>query len=131
MKKYFIPIFAVVSALTFVAWSAIAASTTEATTLEKEKLHARMVSKQAEIYKRVGMSAPMELPEVGESDFVTTAMEEGRIIEATLEEVEAALIAAGATPSRQDDIAAMRMAHRGSYRYFLDGIVTAKAPTAR
>jgi len=75
---------------------------------------------KAEVQDRVDMSAPMELPEEGEEDFVAIAEKEGWITDVTLEEVEAALNAAKATPSKDDDIAAMRLAHRGSYRFYVD-----------
>ena len=80
----------------------------------------RMVSKQAEIIKRLGLSAPMEAPEAGEGDFVAEAVAQGIIVEVTLEEVVAAMDAAAATPSNKDDLAAMRLAHFGSYRYFVE-----------
>ena len=128
MKNRIIPILVAAMALTAVAWSAIAISTEEPSTAEKTKSHDRMVSKQADIIKRLGMSAPMEIPAAGETDFVTTAVEEGWIIEATLEEAEAALKAAAATPSNEDDIAAMRLVHRGSYRYFLDAKISTETP---
>lgn len=60
-----------------------------------------------EIVSRVGMSAPLEAPLPGEADFAAEKLEEGWIIEATLEEVETALQAARNTPSAEDDIAAM------------------------
>ncbi len=81
---------------------------------------ARMEEQKAEIITRVGMSAPMELPEDDEEDFVTEAQKIGWIVEVSLDEVEAALKAAAATPSHDDDIAAKRLAHRGSYRFYLD-----------
>lgn len=81
----------------------------------------RMVSKRAEIIKRLGMSAPLEAPEAGEGDFVAEAVAQGIIVEVTLEEVVAAMDAAASTPSNEDDLAAMRLAHFGSYRFFLDG----------
>lgn len=127
MKKHLIPILSAALALTAMAWSAVAFTAEELTTAEKTKSHDLMVSKQTDIIKRLGMSAPMELPDDGVTDFVKTAMDEGWIIEATLEEVEAALKAAAATPSREDDIAAMRLAHRGSYRYFLEDKAPAEA----
>lgn len=121
MKIRIIPILSVAIALTAVAWSAIAISTEEPSTAEKTKSHDRMVIKQAEIIKRLGMSAPMEAPEAGEGDYVAEAVAQGIIVEVTLEEVVAAMDAAAATPSNEDDLAAMKLAHFGSYRFFLDG----------
>ena len=128
MKFRIISILSVAIALTAVAWSAIEISTAEPSTAEKTKSHDRMVSKQADIIKRLGMSAPMEAPEAGEEDFVVIAQKDGWIIEVTLEQVEAALKAAAATPSNEDDIAAMRLAHRGSYRFYLDDKAPAEKP---
>ncbi len=87
---------------------------------EEDAALARMESKKESIIQRLGMSAPMELPEAGEEDFITKAQEEGWMIEVTLEEVEAALKAAATTASIEDDIVAKRLAHRGSYRFYLD-----------
>ena len=72
-----------------------------------------MDAKKADIIKRTGMSAPLELPEAGEEDFVAQAQAEGRIIECTLEQAEAALKAALTTSSKKDDDAAMQMIHLG------------------
>lgn len=138
MKKRLIPILSTALALTAAAWSALAfsaeepATAEEAAAVEKAQARGRMVSKQQDIIKRLGMSAPMELPEPGEVDFVAEAQANGWIVEATLEEVEAALKAAAATPSPDDDAAAMRLVHRGSYRFYLDENSLARKPaTAR
>ena len=120
MKNRIIPILFAAMALTAVAWSAIAISPEEPTAAQKTKSHDRMVAKQASIIQRVRMSAPLEFPVAGEEDFVKQAEADGWIIEATLLEVEAALKAAAATPGVEDDIAAKILAHRGSYRYYLD-----------
>ena len=112
--------------------SQAAASPDSPVATEEDAAVARMEEQKAEIITRVGMSAPMELPEAGEEDFIEKAREEGWMIEVTLEEVEAALKAAAATPSHEDDIAAMRLAHRGSYRFYLDEQGSAEEPaTAR
>ena len=79
-----------------------------------------MDRKKLEIGKRVGMSSCLEISDAGEKGLVTMALEQGLILEVTLEEVEAALKAAAATPQREDDLAAMNLAHWGSYRFFLD-----------
>ena len=131
MKIRIIPILSVAIALTAVAWSAIAISTEEPSTAERTKSHDRMVIKQAEIIKRLGMSAPMEAPEAGEGDYVAEAVAQGIIVEATLEEVVVAMDAAAATPSNEDDLAAMKLAHFGSYRFFLEGeLPSEKTPDA-
>jgi hypothetical protein len=87
--------------------------------LAQTEAEARMEDRKEDIAERVGMSAPLELPEGGERDVVAEAMADGHIIEATLEEVEAALNAAKLTPETEDDVAAMNLAHWG--RFFLDG----------
>lgn len=107
-------------------WSAAAQSDSVPSEPEPETLvaqaeaEARMEARKEDIAERVGMSAPLELPEAGERDVVVDAMADGRIIEVTLEEVEAALNAAKLTPGTEDDVAAMKLAHWGSYRFFLD-----------
>lgn len=78
----------------------------------------RMEAEQRRIAERLGMSAPMEIELVNGIDPVVEALENGFIIEATLEEVEAALAKAAATPQKEDDIEAYRLVHRGSYRFF-------------
>jgi hypothetical protein len=70
------------------------------------------------IRSRVGMSSCLEVSDEGD-DSIEEAYRSGWMIEATLEEVEAALSAAAETPEVDDDIAAARLAHRGTYRYFL------------
>ena len=132
MKNRIIPILSAAMALTAVAWSAIAISTEEPSTAEKNETRDRvalMDRKQAEISKRVGMSSCLEISDAGGEDFVATALEKGLIVEATLEEVEAALKAAAATPQREDDLAAMNLAHWGSYRFFVDEKAGAPAPS--
>lgn len=126
-----IPILAL-STSAIIGWSAVTRAETEpantavgdfAGAMEESPANqariAQMKYKKADIIERVGMSAPMELPEPGEHDFIAKAKEMGWIIDTTLEQVEAALKAAAATPSAEDDIAAMRLAHRGSYRFFM------------
>jgi hypothetical protein len=51
-------------------------------------------------------------------DPVEEARENGFIIEATLEQVEAALAAAATTPDLEDDKRALDLKHRGSYRFY-------------
>lgn len=116
--RYTLPI-ASTLVVTIFAWVTTAKSQ-EPPAEAEETPSQRMEARQQEIFERIGLPAPMELPEPGEPDFAAEAIESGWIMEVTLEEVEAALEAAKATPSREDDVVAMRMAHRGSYRFFLD-----------
>lgn len=71
-----------------------------------------------EVQERVEMSAPMELEIEAGVDPVIEAVELGLIVDVSLEEVEAALAAAAATPEIEDDQRAMLLKHRGSYRFF-------------
>ena len=80
-----------------------------------------MEKEQKMIVDRLQISAPMELELENGIDPVAEAVENGFIVEATLEEVEAALAAAAATPELDDDQAALTLKHRGSYRYFFNG----------
>ncbi len=74
-----------------------------------------------EISKEVGMAAPLDEELIDGVDPVVEQWESGYIIPATLQEVKAALAAAAATPDREDDIQALILKHRGSYRFFLGG----------
>lgn len=76
--------------------------------------------KKDKVIARLGMAAPLEVPEAGEQDFVAIAQKKSLIIECTLEQAEAALKAALATPSEKDDAFAMQMLHWGSYRFYLN-----------
>jgi hypothetical protein len=78
----------------------------------------RMEKEQVRIAQRLQMSAPMEIELVNGKDPILEAYEDGFIIEATLEQVEAALAAAATTPDPEDDLAAQELRHRGSYRFF-------------
>jgi hypothetical protein len=83
-----------------------------------------MEREQRRIAERVGMSAPMEIELVNGVDPIQEIMNDGFIMEATLEEVEAALSAALKTPTLNDDKAAHRLKHRGSYRFFAPDAAT-------
>ena len=79
---------------------------------------AAMEKEQKRIVDRLQISAPMELELENGVDPVLEAYRSGYIVDATLEEVEAAMKAAAATPELEDDKAALRLRHRGSYRFF-------------
>ena len=133
MKSKIILTGSTITLLAPVVWAAIALSAEPPATgkdqlAKNAALLVRMDAKKADILKRAGMAAPLELPEAGEEDFVAQAQAEGRIIEVTLDQVEAALKAAAATTSTIDDAAAMKLAHWGSYRFFLDEKSPAKNP---
>lgn len=81
-----------------------------------------------EVQRRVNMAAPMELELENGVDPVAEAEKNGFIIEATLEQVEAALAAAAATPDTEDDKRALELRHRGSYRFFSPS-VTGSSPS--
>ena len=71
-----------------------------------------------DVQERVHMAAPMEQRLENGVDPVEEARANGFIIEATLEQVEAALAAAAATPDLEDDKRALDLKHRGSYRFY-------------
>lgn len=73
-----------------------------------------------EVGDRVQMSAPMAIEIEAGVDPVLEAVSLGLIVEATLEQVETALAAAAATPDPEDDLRAIELKHRGSYRFFCD-----------
>lgn len=81
---------------------------------------AAMKEAVAEVYERVQMSAPMAVEIEAGVDPVEEAVDLGLIVEVSLEEVEAALAAAAATPDPQDDLVAMDLRHRGSYRFYCE-----------
>lgn len=132
MKKRLIPILSTALALTAVAWSAIAISADDSATVDKStaELVARMDHQIKEVEQRVHMSAPMELRLENGRDPIAEAVASGFIIETTLEEVEAALAAAAATPEPEDDQRAMALKHRGSYRFFSPSSERAAGRTA-
>ncbi len=74
----------------------------------------------AEVQDRVQMSAPMAIETEAGIDPVVEAVNLGLIVDATLEQVEAALAAAAATSDPEDDLRALELKHRGSYRFFCD-----------
>lgn len=71
------------------------------------------------VRERLHMSAMLEASDdPAEEAEIAELYRTGWIIEATVEQVEAALKAAAATPSLEDDVAARVLAHRASCRYF-------------
>ena len=78
----------------------------------------RMEARINLIASRLGMAAPMEKGFPYEERMIARNLADGTIVEVTLEEVEAAVAAAATTPDTQDDIAAERLKHCGSYRFF-------------
>lgn len=96
------------------------------TEIEKEKF-AKLDLDIADVQRRVKISAPMELVEDG-PDAIAEAVANGFIVEATLEEVEAALTAAAATLDEEDDKRALELRHRGSYRFFSPSLTTPSIP---
>jgi len=84
----------------------------------------KMNRKAEKVRSRLGIPAPMDASETTDPitgyDPMLELHQSGLIVPATLEEVEAALEAAAATPDPEDDRAALRIKHRGSYRFFLN-----------
>lgn len=122
--KYFLPIIALTSLGAF-CWTAMAQ---QPDVKKQPDRIAQMEKKQAEISERVGMTSCLEISDLANEEFVAKAVENGLIIETTLDEVEAALKSAAKTPDNQDDIAAMRLAHWGSYRFFIDEMPFVSVP---
>jgi hypothetical protein len=127
-RRHLIPIIALTSLAAF-CWTAVAApekqdsareaEITPESPAEKEAAAIqRMETEQERISERLQISAPMEVELVNGVDPVMEAYENGFIIEATLEQVEAALAAAAKTPDLEDDLKALELKHRGSYRFF-------------
>lgn len=79
---------------------------------------AQMNREEAEIGSRLKMSAPLELHLINGKDPLGEAIDKGLILDVTLEEAEAAIQAAAATPDPEDDTRASELAHRGSFRFF-------------
>lgn len=71
-----------------------------------------------DVQERVHMAAPMEQQPENGVDPVEEARENGFIIEATLEQLEAAPAAAAAPSDPEDDKLALDLKHRGSYRFY-------------
>lgn len=113
-----------ISATSILGWSVRGAPASEpdgsTESVKKEETGAiqRMKAEQKLISERLHITAPMEIEFVNGIDPVMEAYENGFIIEATLEQVEAALDAAANTPDEEDDLEALELKHRGSYRFF-------------
>jgi hypothetical protein len=84
----------------------------------------QLKQKEKQIRDRLGVAAHIDVADAVDPmtgyDPVIELYEDGFIIPATIEEVEAALKAAAQTPEIEDDQAARRLKNRGSYRFFLD-----------
>lgn len=75
----------------------------------------------SEVRTRLHRPAMLEVSEdPGDEAEIMELYNSGWIIQATVDEVEAALQAAAATPDTEDDRAALVLAHRASCRYFLE-----------
>jgi hypothetical protein len=126
-----IPIIALSISAIF-GWSAITrASQTEASTakdiapstpdqafpVDSDRV-AQMDREINRIASRLGVSAPMEDSQLIDSREIQRMADEGFIVDVTLEEVEAAVSAAAKTPETGDDIDALVLKNRGSYRFF-------------
>ncbi len=92
------------------------------TLLRKEEAVAGKIRAAEEnIRRRIGMPAQLEAGTDPARDAEVEHMREtGWLIEAGVEEVEAAIAAAKATPGKQDDVEAMAFAHRASCRFYME-----------
>lgn len=129
MKRHHLIFLITFPGLIALCWTAFAApapeqsteslkTSSETSSGERETTMRIMVGEQKRIQERLQISAPMEIELENGVDPVLEARENGFIIEATLEEVEAALAAAAKTTDPQDDLTAQELKHRGSYRFF-------------
>lgn len=84
----------------------------------------KMDRKAEKIRNRLGIPSPLDASQTADPltgyDPMMELYESGLIVPATLEQVEAALKAAAATPDPEDDRAALILKHRGSYRFFVN-----------
>ena len=86
------------------------------------RLQAAINHASADIRQRIQMPAILEVCEdPGEEAEVTELFHSGWIVDASLEEVEAALQAAAKTLTSDDDVAARILAHRASCRFIYKG----------
>lgn len=87
---------------------------------EVSQMGAKLEQASSEVRARLHMPAMLEMTDNPADDAeIAELYQSGWIIDATVEEVEAALKAAAATPGPEDDSAALVFAHRASCRYFL------------
>ncbi len=77
-------------------------------------------SAEERVESALTITASMAVDETADIDPVAEAESFGLIIRVTLDEVKAALAAAAATPGKDDDAAALRLLHFGSYRYYAE-----------
>jgi hypothetical protein len=86
---------------------------------EDSELQDKLDLAAAEIRDRLGMPAMLEESgDPAQEAEIAELHSSGWIVEATVDEVAAALDAAKATPTPDDDVAARILAHRASCRYF-------------
>ncbi len=96
-----------------------------------EVVAAKLDHDQKQVRDRVGIAALMEVDPDAGPDLVAEGVRSGYIIEVTLEEVEAALASAAATPDPEDDKRALDLRHRGSYRFFSPSTASAAVEGSR
>lgn len=90
-----------------------------ASAAEAAEMRTKLDRAAKNVRDRLHMSAMIEVSDdPGEEAEIAELYRSGWIIEATVDEVEAALKAAAATPALEDDVAARCLAHRASCRYF-------------
>ncbi|GAA5121172.1 hypothetical protein JIN84_00345 [Luteolibacter yonseiensis] len=85
------------------------------------EVQARLEQAASEIRTRLHRPAMLEVSDnPADEAEIAELYHSGWIIDATVDEVEAALQAAEATPEPEDNVAALILAHRASCRYFLE-----------
>lgn len=96
------------------------APVSEPTAEQAAELRAKLDRAANDVRDRLHMPAMLEISDdPAEEAEIAELYRSGWITEATVEEVEAALKAAAATTTLEDDVAARILAHRASCRYFL------------
>ena len=107
--------------------AACIASTDQRTTVTGESsdpqaLRRALDRASSEMRRRLHMPVMLEVSDdPSEEAEIMELYRSGWIVEATVDEVEAAIDAAAATPEIEDDIAARILAHRASCRFFYKG----------
>lgn len=87
---------------------------------DAQALQTRVARQASDVRNRLHMAAVVSVgDDPGEEAEIAELYRSGWIIDATVDEVEAALQAAAATPSTADDVEAKELAHRASCRFFL------------
>lgn len=135
MKSLRFPLALVIAGASLFALRGLAFSPdpTETSAQQAAEMRVKLDHAASEIRTRLNMSSALEIlpEEENEENIPAKLLEEGWIVEASVEQVEAALKAAVATPETTDDIPAARLAHRASCRFFFKDTDLTTVPGGR